>query len=447
MNAVRFAKSDYVSLVSELLADNSRESCGVAFASHGPVANTWIVRDTLIAPDAAYEQRDATSAILRPGFLVDIANRARPTGESVVLIHTHPWAAGIPLFSPTDDVGEVSLAEYFERRVSHGKHLALVVGPDGCRARVLGSSDEIPVWEVGGSLKALSDHLPSSQRDDRFERQVRAFGALGQQLIGALRVGVVGLGGTGSVTVQQLVHLGVRDFVLVDPDCIELTNLNRLAGAGIGDIGSAKVKIAERMICMVDRAARVRSLKGDIVDAATAGELKGLDFIFLCTDSHASRSVVGQLAYQYLIPTIDMGVSITARDGQISHITGRVQMLAPGLPCLTCTGALDGEQIRREMLTPEQRAADPYVLGAHEPHPAVMSINSAIASLAVTMFLGAVTPIPAGARFQLYDGVRGTVRPTMAQIVPDCIVCSKSGALARGDSWSLPVRPQVGDHG
>jgi molybdopterin-synthase adenylyltransferase len=57
------------------------------------------------------------------------------------------------------------------------------------------------------------------------------------------------------------------------------------------------------------------------------------------------------------------------------------------------------------------------------------------------MFLGAVTPMPANARFQLYDGIRGTVRPTTARIVPSCLVCSHAGALAKGISWPLPVRP------
>src|SRR6185312_13140472 len=160
-----------------------------------------------------------------------------------------------------------------------------------------------------------------------------------------------------------------------------------------------------------------------------------------CTDSHASRAVVGQVAYQHLVPTIDMGVSITVGSAGVEHVNGRVQMLAPGLTCLSCTRALDGEQIRREMMTPDQRAADPYVQGVHEPQPAVISLNSTMASLAVTMFLGAVTPVPAQARFQLYDGVRGTVRPTSARRAPNCIVCSPKGALAKAGSWPLPTRP------
>jgi molybdopterin-synthase adenylyltransferase len=115
-------------------------------------------------------------------------------------------------------------------------------------------------------------------------------------------------------------------------------------------------------------------------------------------------------------------------------------MLAPGLPCLACTGALDGDQIRREMMSPDQRAADPYIVGAHEPQPAVMSLNSTVSSLAATMFMAAVTAVPAHARFQLYDGVRGTVRPTSANVHDRCIVCSREGAFAKGLSWPLPVR-------
>jgi hypothetical protein len=194
------------------------------------------------------------------------------------------------------------------------------------------------------------------------------------------------------------------------------------------------------MVHRIDPTAKVEGLHRDVVDEDVAAKLTSLDFLFLCTDSHASRAVVNQLAYQYLVPAIDMGVSITVKEGLISHITGRTQMLSPGLPCLVCTQALDGNQIRQELLTPEQRAADPYVIGDHEPQPAVISLNSTVASLAVTMFLGAVTPAPASARLQLYDGIRGTVRPTAARQVPNCVACSPTGAMAKGSRRALPVR-------
>lgn len=441
MSGLRFAAPAYEELASALLADAPLESCGVAFAQADLNARTWLVRDAHAVPEDAYEVRTRTSATLRSAYLVDIANRARPAGDSVVLIHTHPFTRDAPSFSPIDDAGEIELAEYFGRRAPAGFHLAMVVGPDGCRARCLGTRDDIPVWEVGATLACRSGVPTALEPSEIHDRQVRAFGRAGQQILAGLRVGIVGAGGTGSVIAQELAYLGVLDFLVIDPDQVEPTNLNRLVGAHPKHVGIEKVAVARSAIVSISPSARVTAVARDVVDADVAALLRGLDFIFLCTDSHASRAVVGQLAYQFLVPTIDMGVSVTVKEGEVTHISGRVQMLAPGLPCLACTSALDGEQIRREMLTPELRASDPYIIGVHEPQPAVISINATMASLAITMFMGAVTEMPAHARFQLYDGVRGTVRPTTARIVSNCIVCSSEGALARGSSWPLPVRP------
>lgn len=448
MSGVRFLSPRFAALHDQLLADRTRETCGIVYARHEPEAESWVVTTAELAPEGAYERRDRTRATLKAAFLVEVANRARAESLSVIFTHTHPWAAGVPAFSAIDDAGEAELKTYLDRRAPEGAHLSLVVGPDGCRARRLGGEADVPVWEVGERLVLRSPAADLEELEDkRHDRQIRAFGAAGQSVLRRLRLGVVGAGGTGSVTVQQLAHLGVADFTIVDPDRVEATNLNRLVGSGPGDVGRPKVEVAERLIRAIQPDAIVRGLMADVVDAEVAPQLVGLDAVFLCTDSHASRAVVGQLAYQYLVPTFDMGVSLTVRDGVVTHVTGRVQMLAPELPCLTCTGALDGEQIRRELLTPEQRHADPYVQGAHEPQPAVISINSTMASLAVTMFLGAVTPAPATARFQYYDGVRGTVRPASARQIETCIVCSTSGALARGGAWPLPVRPGGVRHG
>src|SRR3546814_7327021 len=79
------------------------------------------------------------------------------------------------------------------------------------------------------------------------------------------------------------------------------------------------------MIEAINPDARVEAIVGDIVDAEQAARIAGCDFIFLCTDSHASRAVVCQAAYQYLVPVIDMGVSVSTADGAITHVTGRVR--------------------------------------------------------------------------------------------------------------------------
>jgi molybdopterin-synthase adenylyltransferase len=223
---LRWSAATFRALRAELLADSPLESCGVAFAAHDPNSGTWVVDEAEAAPAAAYECRDETSATLRPAFVVDLVNRARVRERSAVIAHTHPFDPGYPSFSKVDDAGEVMLADYLRRRAPQGEHLALVFGERGCRARRIGTRQEVPAWEVGEHLRLLSPPGAGSPVP-RFDRQVRAFGAEGQLAISSLRVGVVGLGGTGSVVVQQLARLGVQEYVLIDPDAVEATNLNR----------------------------------------------------------------------------------------------------------------------------------------------------------------------------------------------------------------------------
>ncbi len=440
MSRVRFPAPLYSDLVSTLLDADGLESCAIAYAHYDAHSAAWIVADAKPVPDDAYEHRTRISAVLKSCFLIEVANCSRVTGMAVVAIHTHPASPGHPRFSTTDDAGETELGSYFARRAAPVPHVALVIGPEGCRARLLGNDDEIDVWEVGASLMLHSPmHGVSDQERD--DRQVRAFGAPGQRLLRRLHFGVIGAGGTGSLECQQLAHLGATRVTVIDPDLVEETNLNRLVGSIPSDVGRPKVEVAAKMIRAIHPDATVVPLQADIVDEEVAKLIATFDFVLLCTDSHASRAVVNQAAYQYLVPVIDMGVSITVANGAVSHITGRVQMLGPGLPCLTCSGALDGEAIRREMLTPEQRAADPYVHGGHEPQPAVLSINSTVSSLAMTMLLGAVTPVPIKPRYQVYDGIRGRVKEMAVAVQPNCVACSSMGAFAKGPTWNLPVRP------
>ena len=72
-------------------------------------------------------------------------------------------------------------------------------------------------------------------------------------------IGVVGLGGGGSHVIQQLTHLGFKNFVLCDPDRISKTNLNRLVGGTLVDVRvkRLKVDISERIIRRLHKDANI----------------------------------------------------------------------------------------------------------------------------------------------------------------------------------------------
>ena len=426
-------------LRTELLA-HPEETCAVLFARSILQAGRLVrlvVREAQWARTDDYLQRTGIAAQLRPEFVAGVAQRARRTGESLVFVHSHPF--DFNEFSAVDDAGEQQLAEFLAERTPGQMHAAMLVTPDVTLARRLGTGEGLSVTGVGENLISGGATTPPGEKSI-FDRQERVFGVAGQQRLQGIRVGIVGLGGTGAIVLEQLAHLGVGDFLLIDPDVVEATNLNRLVGAGPTTVGRPKVEVAGEHARRINPAVRVQAKVGSVLLASTAEQLADVDFVFGCTDSHGSRAVLNQLAYQYLVPLIDMGVIIVTAAGKVTHIAGRTQMLAPGLSCLVCGNLLNPEAVRVDLLTEFERNADPYVAGAHEPAPAVISLNSTMASMAVTMFLSAVVGVPSAARLLNYNAMTGACRPAANERHPSCIICSSQGALARGSEWALPAR-------
>lgn len=399
-----------------------------------------LVREIAFPGLADYSRVGKLEAELKPDYVARASKRARLAGLGIVFVHSHPGTLS-PSFSPVDDDGEQLLSAFTANRNSGQTHLALVVSRGGMSCRVLGTQEYVRVIAIGNDREVLTDDPQSNAKPDtRYDRQVRAFGAEGQRAIQKLRVAIVGLGGTGSIVAQELVHLGVRDFILIDPDTVDETNLNRVANATKVDIGRPKIEVARRYVCAVNENALVEVIEGDIVRTKYARVLTDADLIFGCTDSHGSRAVMQQVSYQYLIPCIDIGSTIIVRDGAVSHIIGRVQMLTPGLGCFTCANLLNSEEVRRDMMSAAERRQDSYLQGAREPAPAVMSFNGTVSSLAVTMFMSYVAHVRAPARNLLYDAVATKLRTVRIDPQPDCYVCSRSGAFARADSQKLITR-------
>lgn len=436
---------DSLARLHDLAAGRGVETCAVGLvrtAGAGWHPGRFVVQALEPVPEAAYQVRTPTRASLTPEFVLDVVNRARMAGAGIALLHTHPGPVALEGFSAVDDAGELPLSAYFNGRLPGQTHIAGVVTPSNLYLRGLGCGAPLSAIGVGAEVRHYGEPSDLQSADQRYDRQVRAFGQAGQARLRGARVAVVGAGGTGSFIAHELAHLGVGQLLLVDHDTVDTSNLNRLMGATPADVGQPKVVVASKAVSAISPGIQVDAVVGDVVDAAVAAKLLEVDFIFGCTDSMASRAVINQIAYQYLIPVIDMGVAIHVRAGHVASVTGRVQMLSPGLGCLVCADSLDGQQVRWELMSPAQRRADPYFENASVPQPAVMPLNGVVTSAAVAMFLSAVTGYPGDARLLHYDGVRGSMRPQILPARHRCIVCSGEGALARGDAWSLPVRQE-----
>ncbi len=406
--------------------------------------NTRLLVESIHIPgDADYEVRSGTEVRPSAAFRLPIEKRARQERLSLVYCHSHPRQRGIPTFSSTDSRSECPLATYAAERVPGVPHAALLIGADRFVARELGTTKAIEVWQVGSDVRRFFPEVKGAVTGTH-DRQVRVFGKAGQLAVQSLRIAIVGCGGTGSVVAQELAHLGATTILLIDPDRLTRTNLNRVVGASPDDVGRLKVDIARRMIRRIAPGAKVETLKGDVLRRSTGKLLLDYDFIFCCTDSDGSRHFLNQLAYQYFIPVIDMGVSITPDDsGKIVSIDGRVQMLAPGLACLVCNeGTLSHRHVMWDLQSARQRRSDPYFLKmAGVKQPAVISLNGTVASQAITVFMSAVAGVPLTARSIRFRVMRGDARLMDTEPRPGCVNCSvENGFFGKADLHLLPGR-------
>lgn len=430
----------------EQLTHRWLESAAILLAApvaRGANGSRLLLRAMAIPTEADYMKRTATEVELKSEFGLPFEKTAARQGWSLVYVHTHPVQKSEPSFSPTDDQAEARLATYARMRSPMAPHVALLLGKERLIARELGTSNPVRVLEIGDRIEHAYDPVADDvELEIAHDRQIRAFGEAGQKRLGRLRVVIVGLGGTGSVVAQQLAHLGINDFLLIDPQLVDGTNLNRVIGATQDDVDKTlKVDVAARMIQAIRPGVRIAKIAGDVLAPGGGLQIAAADYVFCCTDSHGSRHLLNQIAYQYLVPTIDMGVSITP-DATLANLQlwAHVRLLAPGQACLHCTGSLDAGQVRRDLMTEPERRRDPYFnKGVQVTQPAVISLTSMAASVATTMFLSAVVGIPAPARHLTLQAHRGRMAPMDNMSHPTCPYCSEK-AIAVGGAIALPER-------
>lgn len=356
MNELTFQFGMLEQIRAALLSESPDESATILLAGESTHTQKkrLLVREVVTPSLSQLSDKSPVSVSISPIALAHALKRARNDRLSLVLVHSHPFSSGAVSFSQIDDAGERLVMPSLFARASKSVHASLVMGQTSQAGRIWTANSDKPkpidrLTEVGSEVRFHGEPI-NDDVDDRFDRSVRAFGNAGQATLRKLHIGIVGLGGTGSIVAEQIAHLGVGQITLLDPDILETSNLNRLVGSHKSILFQPKVNVAVEMIERISPTTRVHSIQGDVTVLAEAHKLLGCDLIFGCTDSHGSRAVLNQIAYQYLIPVIDMGVRIQVTGRKVEAIGGRVQLLAPGFRCLVCGGFLDSEQVRRDLL-------------------------------------------------------------------------------------------------
>lgn len=241
---------------------------------------------------------------------------------------------------------------------------------------------------------------------------------------------------------QQLAHLGIRDFVLVEEDRVEESNLPRLAGATWIDarLRRRKTAVSTRLVRRLTLRARIMRT-GPVRSAPSLAELQRVDLIVGCVDNDGARLVLAELAAAYHVPYLDIGVGIENEAGAFS-IGSRIAFYLPGGPCIACADNLDFAEAAEDLESEAARRIRIQRGYARERvvEPSLMPLNTTLVGAAMIELLAYATGIRPVTPFLRYDALTAQmIRQNVARDdeCPVCIPAYAMGTRHRIERYAL----------
>jgi adenylyltransferase/sulfurtransferase len=201
------------------------------------------------------------------------------------------------------------------------------------RAEIEALADEVTAiaGHRGLASERWDEVILTAEERTRYARHITLpeVGADGQRRLKAARVLCIGAGGLGSPAALYLAAAGVGTLGIVDPDRVELTNLQRQILHGTSGEGRPKVDSARERLLELNPGVTVE-LFPERFDAARAREIvAGYDVVVDGTDNFATRYLSNDVCCWAGIPNVY---------GSIYRFEGQCAVFAPatGGPCYRC---------------------------------------------------------------------------------------------------------------
>ena len=96
---------------------------------------------------------------------------------------------------------------------------------------------------------------------EQFSRTELLIGKENLEKLKNSKVAIFGIGGVGSFVLEALTRAGIGNFILVDKDNVDLSNLNRQIIATRKTVGKPKVEVAKERILEINPNAEVEIYK------------------------------------------------------------------------------------------------------------------------------------------------------------------------------------------
>ncbi len=243
----------------------------------------------------------------------------------------------------------------------------------------------------------------------RYSRHIllNEIGIEGQERILASHALIVGAGGLGSPVALYLAGAGVGTITVVDPDSVDLTNLQRQIAHGMDRLAQPKAQSVQKAMAAVNPGVQVVPRVAR-ADAALLDELVPCaDVVLDCTDNFATRHAINAACVRHGKPLVS-GAAIRF-DGQIAVYDPR----DAASPCYACVFPADASF--------EETAC--AVLGVLAPMVGI--IGSMQAAEALKLLAGAGRSL--AGRLLMLDGLSMEWSTMRVPRNPRCAVCAARG--------------------
>jgi hypothetical protein len=405
------SSAQHLLIRNHLFPGDGKEAAAIVLCGRrdGRARHRLLAQKIHLIPHKACLERSPVSIKWPTDIMVPWLQEGDRLGLSVVKVHSHP--GGYARFSEQDDKSDGDLfpcvADWVEADVPHA---SVVMLPDGRmfgRAMTPGNAFEpLRLFAVVGDDLFFwrpydFGHEPAPEVPEFAKRHAKAFGERTTRALRELRVAVVGCSGTGSPLIAQLAHLGVGVLVLVDHDKVHELNLNRIYYATMEDAKAErfKVDVLGDAVERIGLGTIVHRHRVNIYNADAVRSVAECDIVIGCVDTAEGRLLLNLLCNFYTLPYIDLGVTLEADTaGEITQVCGYLHYLQPGGSSLLSRGTFTLDDVTAEGMKrqssayyEEQRKAG-YIKGVEENRPAVISVNTQFAGLAVNELIARIHP-------------------------------------------------------
>src|SRR6266568_4335368 len=419
---IKFKQGDLEHLRARVLEDLSREHFAVLLGKTQKIDGNTIINviDLLFLDRSDYSQQSVAFLRIKKDFihkaLVELTNRYDV--DTIIDVHTHPFTQGGVSFSATDDGDEKTFFQFLNQKFAGIHYASIVFSQSKYSARVWTfSSGSLVARKALLKTQTSPENIASADfrenKDEQYEKTAvtgvegffnRSTLALGLDVMRTIMhnqvITIVGVGGLGSVVAEHLIHMGFHEINLIDPDVLEMSNLNRVVGAYYEDAQKKryKVDVVKRHATSINPKATILACKSDVHDKEMESVLALSDWIIVATDNHASRLKVQELSVQYFVPLLSLGVNITVKENKIEDMSGEVITARVGdYLCLHCLNRINPIKVASER-HPDQTIREAlvkrgYVTGKDIKEPAVKTLNTSLATMAVEVLVNQYTEV------------------------------------------------------